>query len=162
MIGEASTLIRMGDYRGALELVHPWTKKKLQPLEELGVVTAAGNCYRCLSDFKSSLRFALRRVALLASVAPRSLDYAVALKEVCEVQTGLKSFPAARKAILEALATVEALDSQQEEHYGEMLVALARVDRDQRRCKDALVVYEKAKVKEPQIWSVVANCDIPC
>ncbi len=56
------------------------------------------------------------------------------------VQAGLKAFPAARKAILEALA-MEELSLQEHEQYGSMLRVLGVLDREEGRYKEALVIY---------------------
>jgi hypothetical protein len=61
------------------------------------------------------------------------------------VHSGLKAFPEARKAIEEALAIMEELGPQQDEECGSMLSELGALDRDQGRCKEALVIYNKAK-----------------
>ncbi len=68
------------------------------------------------------------------------------MKGLCMVHRGLKAFPEARKAIGEALAIMEELGLQQDEEYCAMLVELGRLDSGQGRYKEALVIYDKAKV----------------
>jgi hypothetical protein len=57
----------------------------------------------------------------------------------------IEGLPKARKGIEEALAIMEELGLQQDEEYGSMLVELGGLDLDQGRCKEALVIYNKAK-----------------
>jgi hypothetical protein len=79
-------------------------------------VTCLGSCYRCLHDFKAALPYAQRGVVLAQQpFGPRSRGHAEALKGLCIVQAGLKAFPAARKAIAEALVILEELGLQQDE-----------------------------------------------
>jgi tetratricopeptide (TPR) repeat protein len=73
------------------------------------------------------------------------LQHAEALLGLCRVHKGLKAFPTARKAIIEALAIMDELGLQQHEWYGAMLVTLGDLDRDQERYKEALLIYERAK-----------------
>jgi tetratricopeptide (TPR) repeat protein len=105
----------------------------------------SGCCCRLL-DYKAALPHAQRRLILEQQLhAPRSLEHAHALEELCMVQRGLKDFPASRKAIAEALAIMDELGLQQSEEYGGMLVTLGSLDLDQGHLKEALVIYGKAK-----------------
>jgi tetratricopeptide (TPR) repeat protein len=74
------------------------------------------------------------------------MRHADALYELCLVHTGLKAFPAARKAIVDSLAIREALGLQKDERYGSMLLTLGDLDREQGRHKEALVIYDRANV----------------
>jgi hypothetical protein len=99
-----------------------------------------------LCDFQAALPLAQRGVVLEQQLAgPRSLGHAQVLQELCMVQSGLKDFVAASKAIKEALAIREQLGLQRHEQYGPMLVTLARLDHAQRRYKEALTIYNMAK-----------------
>ena len=139
-----------GNYRDGVELLLPFLrpkhKDKLSPQQELDVVVWLGACYRRLGDSKAALPHAQRHVVLEQQLSgPRSLGHAMALKGLCMVHTGLKAFPAARKAIKEALAIMDELGLQQHELYGGMLGVLGDVDRVQGQYKEALVIYNKAK-----------------
>jgi hypothetical protein len=61
------------------------------------------------------------------------------------VSVGLKVFPAARKAIVEALAIMEELGLQHGEQYSGMLLDLGFLDHAQERYQEALVIFDKAK-----------------
>jgi hypothetical protein len=65
--------------------------------------------------------------------APRSVLHSEALAMLCEVHKGLAAFPAARKAIVEALAILEELGLQQDPQYGLSLVALGELESEQVR-----------------------------
>jgi tetratricopeptide (TPR) repeat protein len=139
-----------GNYRGCVELLQPLLrpkrKEKLSPQQEYVVVARLGCCYRFLGDFKAAFPHTQRRVVLAQQLGgPRSDIHAEALKGLCMVQAGLKAFPAARKAISEALAIMEELGLQQHEEYGSMLGQLGRLEHEQKRYKEALVVFDKAK-----------------
>jgi hypothetical protein len=101
-------------------------------------------CYRSLLDFSAALPVQRAVVLVSQHFGPRSLLHAAALKGLCLVQTGLKAFPAARRAIVEALAIMEELGHQQDEDYGS-LRALGGLDREQKRYKEVLAIYSKAK-----------------
>ncbi len=121
-------------------------RKKLSPQQEYEAVVGLGGCYRFLDDFKAALPHVARAVVLAQLLyGPRSLGHAKALKELCMVQAGLKAFPAARKAIAEALTIMEERGLQQHEQFGSMLVVLGGLDREQERYKEALVIFDKAK-----------------
>jgi tetratricopeptide (TPR) repeat protein len=75
----------------------------------------------------------------------RSKEHSRALKGLCMVHSGLKAFPEARKAIRGALAIMGELGLQQDEEYGAMLLSLGRLDLEQGRYKEALVIFGKAK-----------------
>jgi tetratricopeptide (TPR) repeat protein len=137
-----------GNYRGALALLLPLlrAKEKLSPQQELEVVDWLSECYRFLDDEKAALPHQERRVVLTKQLfGARSFEYARALQGLCMVHRGLKAFPKARKAIQGALAIMEELGLQQDEDYGAMLLSLGRLDHDQGRYKEALVIYDKAK-----------------
>jgi tetratricopeptide (TPR) repeat protein len=137
-----------GNYRGALALLVPLlrAKGKLSPQQELKVVTWLSDCYRALGDFKAALPHEKRGLVLTKQLfGARSRGRAEAFQGLCMVHTGLKAFPEARKAIGEALAIMEELGLQQDEEYGSMLVELGRLDFEQGRYKEALVIYDKAK-----------------
>ncbi len=75
-----------------------------------------GQLLNALLDFKAALPHAQRLVVLAQQLfGPRSAGHAQALTGLCMVQQGLKAFPAARKAISEALAIMEELGLQQDE-----------------------------------------------
>ncbi len=112
-----------------LPLLQPKRKQKLSPQQEYEAV-----CYRSLDDFTASLPHALRGVVLAQQLfSLRSAAHAAALKGLCMVQTGLKAFPAARKAMAEALAIMEELGLQEVEQYGGMLLVLGGLDIVQER-----------------------------
>jgi tetratricopeptide (TPR) repeat protein len=139
-----------GNYRAGVELVRPLLqakrKEKLSPQQEHDAAALLGDCYRLLHDFKAALLLVQRGVVLSQQrFGPRSEGHAQALKGLCIVQQGLKAFPKARKAILEALAIMEELGLQQHEQYGSMLRELGRLDREQGLYKEALVIFDKAK-----------------
>jgi hypothetical protein len=137
-----------GNYRGALALLVPLlrAKEKLSPQQELKVVRRLSNCYRFLYDYKTALPHAQRGLVLTKQLfGARSKEHAMALWGLCMVNRGLKAFPEARKAVGEALAIMEELGLQQDEECGSMLLQLGRLDRDQGRCKEALVIYNKVK-----------------
>ncbi len=122
-------------------------KEKLSPQQELNVVNGLSTCYRFLHDEKAALPHEQRGVVLTQQLfGARSKEHAEALKGLCMVHRGLKAFPKARKAIGEALAIMEELGLQQDEEYGSMLVELGGLDLDRGRYKEALVIYNKAKV----------------
>jgi tetratricopeptide (TPR) repeat protein len=154
-----------GNYRGALELVRPFllAREKLSLLQERNVVVVASSCYRCLSDFKAALPLAQRCVVLEQQLAgPRQLRHAQALKQLSLVQSGLKDFVAASKAIKQARAIMEELGMQRHEGYGSMLVTLGRLDKEQGQYKEALVIYDRAKAvlvqyKEGNEYGAVLN-----
>jgi hypothetical protein len=139
-----------GNYRACVELLRallrPKRKQKLSPPQRLFVMYL-GCCYRALHDFKAALPHTQRRMVLAQHLfGPRSHGHAQALKVLCMVQKGLKPFPAARKAISEALAIMEELGLQQDEQYGGMLlVELGGLDHEQGLYKEALVIFDKAK-----------------
>ncbi len=121
---------------------------------ERGAVAAAGaggggqleQLLPRLADYKAVLPHSQRVLVLTKQLfGASSKEHAEALKRLCMVHTGLKAFPKARKAIGEALAIVEELGLQQGEQYGSMLRELGGLDLDQGRCKEALVIYNKAK-----------------
>ncbi len=131
------------NYRGALALLLPLLRaeKKLLPQQELGVMGCLSNCYRFLGNFKAALPHVRRELVLTKQLfGARSKEHAWALQGLCMVHRGLKAFPEARKAIGEALAIMEELG----EEYGSMLVQLGRLDREQGRYKEALVIFGKA------------------
>ena len=75
--------------------------------------------YRRLEDFEAALPHAERWVVLEQQLyGARSQDRAAALKGLCLVHTGLKAFPAASKAIQEALAIMDELGLQQDDAGG--------------------------------------------
>ena len=145
-IGQAVKEYHAGNYRGGLALLLPLLKEKLSPQQELNVSVWLSGSYHFLEDFKAALPHAEHHVVLEQQLSgPRSLGHAMALKVVCMVHRGLKAFPAARKAIKEALAIMDELGLQQDEEYGGMLGGLGDVDREQGQYKEALVIYSKAK-----------------
>jgi tetratricopeptide (TPR) repeat protein len=155
-----------GNYRGCVELLRQLLqpkREKLSPQQEFEVVACLGSCYRALLDLRAALPHAQRCVVLAQQLfGPRSVGHAQALKGLCLVQTGLKAFPAARRAIVEALAIMEELGLQQDEDYGSMLRALGGLDHDQGRHKEALVIYDKAKAvlaqhKEGNAYGALLN-----
>jgi tetratricopeptide (TPR) repeat protein len=151
VIVQAKKETRTGNYKGAIALLQPLLrlrqKAKLSQSQENDVVSWLCNCYRSLFDFKAALPHAQRSLVLAQELfGPRSAGYADALKGLCLVHMRLKAFKAARKAVEEALAIMEELGLQQDERYGSTLVALGRMDHEQGRHKEALVVYNKAKV----------------
>jgi tetratricopeptide (TPR) repeat protein len=77
---------------------------------------------------------------------PRSQQHALAFKGLCMVHRGLKALPQDRLAIVEALGIMDELGLQQDEQYGSMLSVLGGLNCEQGRYKEALVIYDKAKV----------------
>ena len=149
-VAQATKEYSAGNYRGVVELLLPFTRpkqrEKLSPQQELDVVMTLTGCYRCLLDFKAALPYAERHVVLEQQLhGPRSLERALALKGLCMVHQGLEAFPAARKAIAEALAIMDELGLQQHEQYGGLLMVLGGLELGQRRYKEALIIYDKAK-----------------
>ena len=145
---QAQKEVEAGNYRGAVALSLPLlrAKDKLSPRQEYHVVNCLSQCYRFLRDDKAALPHAQWLVVLAPEVdGPRSLFHAVALKGLSIVHTGLKAFPEARKAIVEALAIMDELGLQQDEQYGSMLMSLGRLDQQQGQYKEALVIFSKAK-----------------
>jgi tetratricopeptide (TPR) repeat protein len=131
----------------ALALLLPLlrAKVKLSPQQELDVVDGLSNCYRFLDDYKAALPHKQRGLVLTKQLfGARSREHAWALQWLCRVRGGLKAFPKARKAIGEALAIMEELGLHQDEQYGSMLRELGGLDLEQGRCKEALVIYNKA------------------
>ena len=109
-------------------------------------MSCLSNAYRLLCEFKAALPHAERKLVLAQDLdGPRSLGHAMALEGLCMVHTALKAFPTARKAITEALAILDELGLHQHEHYGSMLMGLGRLDCEQGRYREALVIYNKAK-----------------
>ena len=144
---QAQKEFEAGNCRGAVALLLPLlrAKDKLSPRQEYHVVNCLSQCYRFLRD-KAALPHAQRLVVLTQELfGPRSLGHALALQELCMVHGGLKAVPAARKAIVEALAIMDELGLQQHEEYGAMLVSLGDVDQKQGQYREALVIYNKAK-----------------
>jgi hypothetical protein len=138
-----------GNYRAGVELLRlllrPKRKEKLPAQQEYQAVARLSDCYRCLLDFKAALPHVQRWVVLAQQLfGPRSDGHAQALKGLCMVQAGLKAFPAARKAISEAVVIMRNWACKDEE-YGSMLVVLGGLDREQERYKESLVIYDKAK-----------------
>ena len=133
-IAQAEKEFDAGNYRGAVALMLPLlrAKDKLSPRQELTVAHWLSTSYRFLGDYKVALPHVQRVLVLAQEVfGPRSPGHAVALGELCMLHTGLKAFPAARKAIVEALAIMDELGLQQDERYGSMLSVLGDVDREQ-------------------------------
>ena len=121
-------------------------KDKLSPQQEVLVVHWLSACYRALVDHKAALPHAERKLVLAQELfGPRSWGHARALQGLCMVHMGLKAFPEARKAIVEALAIMDELGLQQDEEYGAMLMGLGDVNQLQGQYKEALVIYNKAK-----------------
>ncbi len=75
---------------------------------------------------------------------PCSLGLALALKQLSMVQSRLKEFAAASKAIEEALASMEELGLQGHEYFGSILLTLGGLDREQGQYKETLATYDKA------------------
>jgi tetratricopeptide (TPR) repeat protein len=150
VIGRVEKEYHAGNYRVCVELLLPLLrakrKKKLSPQQECDAEMWLSDSYRFLDDDKAALPHAKRFVELWQQNGPRSKGHAVALQVLCTVQRGLKALPAARKSIVEALSIMDGLGLQQQEEYGSMLVALGRLDYDEKRYKEALVVFNKAKV----------------
>ncbi len=136
-------------------------REKLSPLQERNVLWLASGCYRFLDDFKAALPLAQRRVVLEQELAgPRSLGHAETLWQLSMVHRGLEDFVAARKAIKEALAIMEELGLQSG------LLVLGKLDFDQGRYKEALGIYNRAKVvlvqyKEGNEYGALLN-DLAC
>jgi tetratricopeptide (TPR) repeat protein len=147
---QATKEVDAGNYRGAVALLEPLLrprpKEKLSPQQECDVVERLSACYRVLDDDKAALPHTQRWLALEKQLhGPRSRRHAGALKMLCRVQRGLKAFPQARKAIVEALRIMDELGLQQDEEYGSMLQDLGSLDMDQGQYKEALAIYDKAK-----------------
>ena len=168
VVEQATKEFDAGNYRGAVALLKPLLKDKLSPQQELDVAMWLSGCYRFLEDSKAALPHAERWVVLVQELhGPRSLDHAQALKELCMVHQGLKAFPAARKAIVEALAIMDERGLQQDEQYGGMLAVLGNLDREQGQYKEALVIFNKAKAvlvqyKEGRNYGLVLNSMALC
>jgi tetratricopeptide (TPR) repeat protein len=149
-IERAQAELGMGNYRGAAELLRPLlrpkAKEKLSLQQERDAVSLLSDCYRFLNDYKAALQHEQRNVELVQRLhGTRSLQHARALKGLCMVHAGLEAFPAARKAISDALIIMDELGLQQHEEYGSLLAELGGLDREQERPLEALVIYEKAK-----------------
>ena len=143
---QVAVSVRDGNYRGVVEPLLPLLRAKLSPQQECIVVRLLTIAYPRLEDFEAALPHAQRYVVLEELLhGARSRDHAVALMVLCMVHTRLKAFPAARKAVQEALAIMDELGLQQDEQYGAMLVALGNVDSDQAQCKEALAIFNKAR-----------------
>jgi tetratricopeptide (TPR) repeat protein len=155
-----------GNYRRGVELLAPFVgpnKRKLAPQQERDVVDWLSTCYRFLDEYEAALPHAQRRLELALQLdRPRSRGHAGALEELSDVQTGLKAFPDARKAVTEALAIMDELGLQQDADYGGMLSVLGSVDREQGQHREALVTYGKAKAllaqhKDGHSYGVLVN-----
>ena len=115
---QAQKEVEVGNYRGGVALLLPLlrAKDKLSPRQEYHVVNCLSQCYRFLRDDKAALPHVERKLVLAQNLfGPRSLGHAGALQGLCMVHMGLKAFPEARKAVVEALAIMDELGLQQDE-----------------------------------------------
>jgi long-chain acyl-CoA synthetase len=150
MVDEALSIAaeewRKANYRRGVEALQPFAGvNDVAPRQAMDVSHWLSRCYRFLFDFKTALPHGERSVQLARSHWPRSREHAVALKEVSMVHRGLKDFPAAREAIVEAQTIMEEHGLQTDETYGAILSALGSLDYFQGRYREAEVTYGKAK-----------------
>jgi tetratricopeptide (TPR) repeat protein len=164
VLAEAVKDYQAGNYEEALALLPALLKTPLSPSQELNVVLYLSACYRFLDNERAALPHAQRYVALAQQLSgPRSLQHALALKGLCMVHTGLKTFPTARAAIMEAMSIMDELGEQQNEQYGGMLRELGRLEREE----GPLAIYDKAKAvlvryKEGKEYGVLINSMAIC
>ena len=169
-IAQAEKEYHAGNYRGGVALLLPLlrAKDKLSPLQEYHVADCLSQSYHFLHDYKAALPHVQRTLGLAQELfGPRSEGHALALKELCKVHTGLKAFPEARKAIVEALAIMDELGLQQDEQYGSMLIERGDADCEEGQYKEPLVIYNKARAvlvqhKEGDNYGVLLNSMAIC
>lgn len=102
-------LIDEGDFRGANSLLEPLLKrdkrKTLSPDEECDAVGLVGKNYQRLGMHKAALPFAMKHLELTIQLYEKgSMDHAIALDWVGQVQTELQDFKSAKKHFKDALA----------------------------------------------------------
>jgi tetratricopeptide (TPR) repeat protein len=130
-----------------LETLKQKDKKKFTVDQEIYIKLALSTFYRLLGNFETALSYAEKAIEMIKTkFGPRSVKYVMKVPELLAVYRGLKENVKIRETIVECLSIMDEFGLSETEEYGLMLKELASVYYGEKRFKESLDFYEKAKL----------------